>query len=82
LRIAETVQQPMLQELYRIMRFRTSIPVQRRGGDRRKSRGRQAYDLWRNGADSARLTADFTIKAFTITTSDETGETHVLRQER
>ena len=76
--IAEAVQKPMLQEMYRIMRFRNENPAF--SGEVEIGESNEDGKLrvtWRNGAQMARLDADFVTKAFTITSADETGE-HVF----
>lgn len=80
--IAETVQKPMLIEMYRIMRFRNECPA----FDGKVEIGDDSADgkvsiTWRSGEHTARLCADFATKAFAITTSDGTGEHAFFVQE-
>jgi len=76
--IAETVKKPMLQDMYRIMRFRNTHPAfngeVQIGED--KNDGTLAV-TWTNGADFARLNADFRDKSFCITYSNN-GEAEVF----
>jgi len=72
----------MLIEMYRIMRFRNECPAfsgaVEIGDD--SAEGKLSI-TWRNGEHIARMDADFATKAFSITTSDETGEHTFFAQE-
>jgi sucrose phosphorylase len=69
--IAEAVSKPMLQDMYKIMRFRNTYPAfngeVKIGED--KADGRLIV-TWTNGQDFARLDADFKDKSFCITYQD------------
>ena len=65
----------MLQDMYRIMRFRNENPAFLGEVEIGQScEDGKLHITWRNSAHSARLDADFVTKAFTISSADETGE--------
>ena len=79
--IAETVEKPMLQDMYRIMRFRNENPAF--SGEVEIGESNDDGKLrvtWKNGAQTARLDANFVTKAFTITSADASGETVFFTQ--
>ena len=79
--IAEAVQKPMLQDMYDIMRFRNTHPAFNGKvmiGDS-KDDGMLRI-TWTNGAEMARLDANFNDKSFTITCTDAGTETRFFTQ--
>lgn len=79
--IAEAVQKQMLQDMYKIMRFRNTHPgfngEVKIGKD--KSDGKLTI-TWVNGSEYAKLNADFTDKSFSITYTDNGQEKEFYSQ--
>jgi len=80
--IAETVQKPMLKEMYELMRFRNTHPA----FNGTVNIGTDGADgkleiRWENGLASAVLEADFSSLGFTITCSEAGKDRIVYRQE-
>jgi sucrose phosphorylase len=79
--IAKTVQKPMLQEMYRIMRFRNECPAFDGAVEIGQDNANGKLSIaWKNGAHTARLSADFATKDFTISSEDENGERIIYAQ--
>ena len=79
--IANTVEKPVLQHMYRIMRFRNECPA----FSGNIEIGREHVDskltiTWKNGSHVAKLAADFNTKHFIITRTDDEGETVIFAQ--
>ena len=73
--IAEAVQKPMLQDMYKIMQFRNTHPAF--NGDVKIGEDKHDGTLtitWVNNAEFAKLDADFRDKSFSITYTDNETE--------
>ena len=80
--IAETVQKPMLKDMYDLMRFRNTHPAFNGAVQIGEDHADGKLTItWVNGADNAKLEADFTTMQFRITCSGDGAEREVYAQE-